>query len=109
MNADGSGRKHLTDDQIPELLPTWSPDNRKIAFPSQRNGNYQIYVMNSDRSGGVLQLTKIKDLSVSPSWSPDGLTIAFIVYSNKSKTSDLYIMDADGKDPLTSLLENTAT
>ena len=28
--------------------PTWSPDGKKIAFVSERDGNKEIYVMNAD-------------------------------------------------------------
>ena len=31
--------------------PSWSPDGRKIAFVSHRDGSYGIYVMNADGSG----------------------------------------------------------
>jgi Tol biopolymer transport system component len=32
-------------------VPIWSPDGRKIAFVSERNGHGDIYVMNPDGSG----------------------------------------------------------
>ena len=31
--------------------PAWSPDGRKIAFVSNRDGSYGVYVMNADGSG----------------------------------------------------------
>ena len=31
--------------------PAWSPDGRKLAFVSERDGNAEIYVMNADGSG----------------------------------------------------------
>ena len=31
--------------------PAWSPDGAKIAFKSDRDGNWEIYVMNADGSG----------------------------------------------------------
>ena len=34
--------------QVNYSLPVWSPDGRKIAFVSERDGNFEVYVMNPD-------------------------------------------------------------
>jgi TolB protein len=51
MNADGSGQQRLTRTRTRNLAPSWSPDGRKIAFVSKRDGQAEIYVMNPDGSG----------------------------------------------------------
>jgi len=45
--------------------------NGRIAFVSEREGNYEIYIMNADGSQQQ-RLTKIGEYIVSPAWSPDG-------------------------------------
>ena len=50
MNADGSNPRHLTNSSISGQEPAWSPDGSQIAFGSDRDGNYDIYVMNVDGS-----------------------------------------------------------
>jgi Tol biopolymer transport system component len=47
-NADGSGQQSLTPRGA---KPSWSPDGRRIAFVSKRDGNAEIYAMNADGSG----------------------------------------------------------
>ena len=47
MNADGSGVTRLTYNDVNDLSPAWSPDGRRIAFSSDRDGNFEIYVMNA--------------------------------------------------------------
>ena len=47
MNADGSQQQRLTRGGS---QPSWSPDGRKIAFVSKRDGGPDIYVMNADGS-----------------------------------------------------------
>jgi hypothetical protein len=63
LNADGSGRLRLTETpfwlplqpeservQWSNVSPTWSPDGREIAFLTDRNGPWEIWVMNADGS-----------------------------------------------------------
>jgi Tol biopolymer transport system component len=59
MNADGSNVKRLTDNNVPEGTPTWSPDGTKILFSrfvGPPAGNQQLHIMNADGSGQT-QLT----------------------------------------------------
>ena len=48
----------------------WSPDGRKIAFTSKRNGNAEIYVMNADGSGQRNLTRSPARVNDSPVWSP---------------------------------------
>ena len=38
----------LTQNNAEDLHPVWSPDGKKIAFMSDRDGNYEIYVIDAD-------------------------------------------------------------
>jgi TolB protein len=51
MNADGSGKRNLTRNAAWDSRPSWSPDGRKIAFVSNRDGRLEAHVMNADGSG----------------------------------------------------------
>jgi len=61
-----------------ERYPCWSPDGKQVAFTSNRDGTYNLYVMNADGSN-VRRLTYEKDPTVAymPSWSGDGKQIVF--------------------------------
>ena len=93
MNADGSGKRKLTHNARYNAEPAWSPDGRKIAFRSTRNGNRDVYVMNADGSG-KRNLTRHPARDGSPSWSPDGRRIAFV--SNRDGRLEAHVMNADG-------------
>ena len=70
MNADGSGQTRLTDNPADDGRPIWSPDGSRIAFASDRDGNWEIYVMNADGSGQT-RLTDNPAWDFSPSWSTE--------------------------------------
>ena len=93
MNADGSGQRNLTRNPARDDEPVWSPDGRKIAFVSRRDGKPEVYVMNADGSG-QRNLTRNPGRDSAPAWSPDGRTIAF--HSNRDRNTEIYVMNADG-------------
>ena len=50
--------------------------NGRIAFASDRDGDYEIYVMNFDGSN-LVQVTDNEGHDDDPQWSPDGTTILY--------------------------------
>jgi len=66
-----------------------------IVFASDRDGNYEIYVMNADGSN-VTRLTNNPAHDVCPTWSRDGSKIAF--HSDRTGTLQIWVMDADGSN-----------
>ena len=67
----------------------------QIAFSSERDGNFEIYVMDADGKNEQ-RLTDNLSHEWSPSWSPDGERIVF--NSRRDGNRDIYVMDADGKN-----------
>jgi TolB protein len=88
VNADGSGQGWLT--LTAAGPPAWSPDGRKIAFTSDRDGNPEVYLMNADGSG-QRRLTRNAAPDLPLAWSPDGRKIAF------TSRRAIYVINADGR------------
>jgi hypothetical protein len=74
-NADGSNPRQITT-HANDAAPRWSPNGGQIAFHSDRDGNWEIYVINLDGSW-LRRITDTPATDVMPVWSPDGLRIAF--------------------------------
>jgi TolB protein len=80
-------------DRIHNFLPAWSPDGTKIAFMTNRDGNQEIYVMDTNGSN-LRRITRHPGIDATPTWSPAGNQIAFT--SDRSGSPQIYIVDADG-------------
>ena len=48
MNADGSSLRNLTRHPAQDNFVAWSPDSKRIAFISNRDGGHDVYVMDVD-------------------------------------------------------------
>lgn len=68
--------KPLTSGNSVNTEPSWSPDGKRIAFTSNREGLTKIFVMERDGSN-VHRVTKDDRIESAPSWSPDGKSLAF--------------------------------
>ena len=90
----------------PPTSPSQPPINNtgKIAFESNREGNSEIYVLDTD-GFGIARITINPAVDSQPAWSPDGSRIAFT--SNRDGNNEIYIMNADGT-AVTNITNNAA-
>ena len=104
MDADGSNTTQLTYNSADDAVPYWSPDGRRIAFHSDRDGDLEIYVMDADGSN-VTQLTHNPADDFQAHWPPDGEHFVFL--SERDGDPEIYVMDTDGSN-VTQLTHNDA-
>ncbi|MBI2429953.1 MAG: S9 family peptidase [Ignavibacteriales bacterium] len=73
----GGTASQLTNSPKHDRHPRWSPDGKSILFESNRNGSYQLYLIDV-ATGQTKQLTTISTEASGAIWSPDGKRIAFL-------------------------------
>lgn len=93
MTADGTNQTQLTFNGSEDNSPSFSPDQTRILFQSNRSGSFEIWVMDVD-GANPRPLTASGDYKTAPTWSPDGSRIAFV--STRSGMAQVYDMAADG-------------
>jgi Tol biopolymer transport system component len=93
ISLEGSNQSPLTSTTngtgIKNLVSSWSPDGVRIALSSNRDGNSEIYVMDSD-GNNLVRLTNNPAFDKEPAWSPDGNRIAFS--TDRNGNFDIYVM-----------------
>lgn len=73
--------------------PVWSPDGDRLAFSSNRDGAFNVYVMKPDEPGGARRLTWSAGAECPRSWSRDGRWLAY------TQGLTTWLVDPDGGRP----------
>lgn len=81
---------NLTQNPADDLHPAWSPDGSTIAFASNRDGSYDIWLMNTDGSN-LRKLTTDPANELYPAWNASGNRIAFV--SNRTGQNEIFYID----------------
>ncbi len=80
-----------------DAMPQLSPDGRRVAFTSDRSGEWEIWVSDIDRTN-PLRLTFLKAIASGyPHWSPDGERIVF--HSNVEGQWEVFSISSRGGKP----------
>jgi len=99
----------LTAGSWDDVTPAISPDGTRLAFASNRDGVWDLYLMALD-SGAVTRLTQSAEYDSHPSWSPDGLWLAYESYvaDAESGSLEIFIRPLDGSQAPIQLTDDPA-
>lgn len=92
--------KKITDSPLNhrDSFPIWTDDGREIIFYSNRNGNWDIWKVDSDGLNQPEPLTQMEGNQLYHSISPNGRKIAFSTDHLISR--DIWIMDTNGENKM---------
>ncbi|HLF25273.1 MAG TPA: hypothetical protein VJG32_02960 [Anaerolineae bacterium] len=87
--------------------PQWSPDNSTIAFVSDRDGNFEIYVMHADGTG-QRNITNDPAYDENPAWVPDSAHLTFERARSNFNDKEIYTISTVEPNIQSTLTQNTA-
>jgi len=91
---DGASMTQITDGPANDAQPAFSPDGRRLAFASDRAGQWDIWVIDVD-GRHPMQVTTNPAADLHPSWSPDGKRLVFCRLEPRLGQGELWIADLD--------------
>ena len=101
MPPIGLPQVQLTTARPDDAQSAWSPDGRRIAFKSRRNGNNELYVMNPDGSDQTRLTNSFRVSEGQPAWSPDGTRLLYRQTPDNPivQDADIWQIDVDPAAP----------
>ena len=89
---DGTDVQRITSSSSDEAYPDISPDGKKVAFASNRDGNWEIYAMDLDgKESDAVRLTFNNSDDLYPTFTSDSKKILF--QSNRDGNYELYLVN----------------
>ena len=94
-DEDGKNIKRITANKARDVYPRFSPDGKWIAFSSDRNGNFDVFIVPSE-GGNARQLTFHSADDTVLGWTPDSRAVLFASSRGDDFMGKLYTVSIDG-------------
>jgi TolB protein len=93
-STTGRTQTRITSDPADDMMPCFAPDGKRIAFASNRYGNWDIFVTTTD-AAPPMPITDDTDDELHPTWSPDGRQIAYCKLGAQSGRWEIWVVDLE--------------
>ncbi|MCS5591531.1 MAG: Tol-Pal system beta propeller repeat protein TolB [Gammaproteobacteria bacterium] len=94
-DADGHNAQTVVKSSYPILSPAWSPDQKKIAYVSFKNGRSEVFIKYPFMRVKSIKLPRFDGIASAPSWHPGGQGLALTISREGNK--DLYFYNLESK------------
>jgi Tol biopolymer transport system component len=106
--AESRRLTQITNDPGNDINAQWNPDGTRIAWTSDRSGNWQVWVMDLVIKADS-DIENLEQHPVVPNgsiqgwaeWSPDGTRLVYWEYDENTRTSAIRTVHPDGNDVVT--------
>ncbi len=96
MDADGSGKRRLTNNGSINLFPAWSPDGKTLIYTSFKAGQSELFLLFRGNRPGT-RLINTKDEKYRGVWQNQDGKIAVVV--SRQGNTDIYSVTTNGSSP----------
>ena len=94
-DEDGKNIRRITANKARDVYARFSPDGKSIAFSSDRNGNFDVFIVPSE-GGNAKQLTFHSADDTVLGWTPDSRAVLFASSRGDDFMGKLYTVSVDG-------------
>ena len=84
----------ITDEQANDVQPAFSPSGSRVAFSSNRSGQWDIWVVDANGKNPT-QITNTPAPELHPSWSPDSRRLVYCRLTSNENRGELWVVDLD--------------
>jgi TolB protein len=88
VDSDGFNPQTVLRSKEPIMSPSWSPDNRSLAYVSFASGKSKVYIQNIFNKNSLTPLPSFDGIASSPSWHPNGKSVLLTL--SKDNNQDIY-------------------
>jgi TolB protein len=88
-DSDGFNPQIVLKSTQPILSPSWSPNGKKLAYVTFKEGYSQVYIKHIWQRKPIIKLPRFEGIASAPTWSPDGKNIVLTL--SKEGNKDLYM------------------
>ncbi len=89
----------LTYGEWDDTSPALSPDGTRVAFASNRDGAWDLYILELE-SGEIIRVTDSPEYESAPSWSPDSQWLACEIYQDGNLEIAIISLVDDEQEPI---------